>query len=145
MSYQTRTGGKPVRIFYSVEYLILDVYFTLIGILCFVSSQQVWGCFSNIQRWKKKQSEISTHAGSKSNCSPEKQFSNFVCPYLRFLLAILRGLKKGLTAHISLSNFSPFLVPRIWSGMGMSYLYFILNLHVRYTCLKKDHKLALCS
>lgn len=29
MSYQTRTGGKPVRIFYSVEYLILDVYVTL--------------------------------------------------------------------------------------------------------------------
>lgn len=40
---------------------------------------------------KKKQSEISTHAGSKSNCSPEKQFSIFLCPYPRFFFFIKKN------------------------------------------------------
>lgn len=40
---------------------------------------------------KKNQSEISTHAGSKSNCSPEKQFSIFLCPYPRFFFFIKKN------------------------------------------------------
>lgn len=89
MSYQTRTGGKPVRSFYSVEYLILDVYVTLeYYVLFHLNRSEDAFQISNVE---KKQSEISTHAGSKSNCSPEKQFSIFFVSLSSFFFFIKKN------------------------------------------------------
>lgn len=49
LSNENRRKASQNFLFGRVSYSWRICY---LGIFCFVSSQQVWGCFSNIQRWK---------------------------------------------------------------------------------------------